>query len=237
MNSAPASLSCDDVREILAVQALEGHLATPDERVEQHCLACEDCRQVRQDYDDVTGLLAFGLPDAPPSPAVRDRLRLRLAVTREKRRPRWLWPTSIAAACGLSLALGVLIGALTWGGGDSAPADGAAVSHRYVLEAAAAAPQDAWGEVLVNKEAGVATLLAYELPALPDDRVYQFWFVQPDGSRLPADVLAPDGEGSARQVVNLPGNWSDIRGMCITREPAPGSDEPRGPYVLVAWWD
>jgi hypothetical protein len=88
----------------------------------------------------------------------------------------------------------------------------------------------------VNREAGVATLLAYDLPALPAGSVYQFWFVQPDGSRLPADVLAPDGAGSARHVINLPGNWSDMRGMCITREPAPGSDEPQGPYVLVAWW-
>src|SRR5690606_38557597 len=114
MTTSRLPLTCDEVRDILAVQALEGHLARPDERVEAHCRDCEDCQAARRDYEDITGLLAFGLPEAPASPAARERLRARIASSRTKRRRRWTWPAAVAAACALSLALGVLIGALAW---------------------------------------------------------------------------------------------------------------------------
>lgn len=238
MTTSRLPLTCDEVRDILAVQALEGHLARPDERVEAHCRECEDCQAARRDYEDITGLLAFGLPEAPASPAARERLRARIASSRTKRRRRWTWPAAVAGACALSLALGVLIGALAWDRGDDDPPPlEPAPTARVVLERAYDDPaDDAWAEVLVNSQSGVATLLAYDLPELPAGSVYQFWFVLPNGERLPADVLTPDERGSAKHVVALPRDWPEIRGMCITREPAPGSQEPQGPYVLVAWW-
>jgi len=237
MTTSRPPLTCDEVRDILAVQALEGHLAERDERVEAHCRECEGCKAARSDYEDITGLLAFGLPDAPASPAARERLRARIAASRAKRPRRLPWAAAVAAACALSLALGVVIGAVFWRGGDDDPRLEPAPSARVVLERASDDSNgNAWAEVLVNSQSRVATLLAYDLPALPPGSVYQFWFVLPGGERVSAGVLTPDEQGRAQQVATLPTDWPEISGMCITREPAPGSQEPQGPYVLVAWW-
>lgn len=237
MTAARPPLTCDDVREVLAVQALEGHLATEDLSVEQHCLDCAACREVRHDYEVVTGLLAFGLADAPASPAVRERLRFRLATTKAPRRRTWAWPAAIAAGFAVMLALGVVLGAVFWGGDDDeALVADPSRSDRFVLHADEAGA-GAWGEVFVDHESGAAMMRAHGLPRLPEGSVYQFWFLREDGTRWDADVFWPTAEGDAVHVTALPPDWSVIRGLCVTVEPAPGSAVAQGPNVLVYWWE
>ena len=72
-----------------------------------------------------------------------------------------------------------------------------------------------------------ATLVAQNLPAPPEGRVYEVW-VMPKGSktrREPTNVLfMPRGDGSAEAAI--PGSVSDMQQVIVTDEPTAGSDAP-----------
>jgi hypothetical protein len=79
-----------------------------------------------------------------------------------------------------------------------------------------------------------ATLVAENLPAPPEGRVYEVW-VTPKGSEdpQPTDVLfLPRGDGSA--VAAVPGSADDIGQVLVTDEPPGGSDVPTGELLMAA---
>ena len=81
-----------------------------------------------------------------------------------------------------------------------------------------------------------ATLVAENLPAPPEGRVYEVW-VQPKGPDdtppEPTNVLfLPRGDGSAEAAI--PGSVSDMQQVLVTDEPPAGSDAPTGEVILKA---
>jgi hypothetical protein len=79
-----------------------------------------------------------------------------------------------------------------------------------------------------------ATLVAENLPAPPEGRVYEVW-VQHKGSTQvqPTSALFPPrGDGSAEAAI--PGDASKIGAVMVTDEPPGGSDTPSGKLLMTA---
>lgn len=236
MNPGTLPPACEAARERLAIEALEGPaLAPPDAATAAHCAGCADCAAVRDEYREVAGLLAFALPDAPPSAAVRERIRTGIQASRPRRV--WRWP-AIAASVAIVLLAGVVAGA--WldrhaGSGDVDLLAGVSGGDRLAL-AAAEAGDGSRGELVIDRDAGTAILAAYDLPRLGADQTYQFWFLRDDGTRVDARTFRPDGSGNALHIVPLPPAFETVRGVWVTVEPGNGSVTPQGPNVLIARW-
>lgn len=236
MSPGPLPSACESARDRLAIEALEGPaVGPPDPQTAAHCATCAACAAVRDEYAEVVGLLAFDLPDAPPSSAVRDRIALRIRPRRPRRT--WRWP-AIAAVLALVLLAGVAAGA--WldrnaGNGRVDLLAGVAHGDRVAL-AAAEAGEGSRGELVIDREGGTAFLAAYDLPPLSPGEIYQFWFLRTDGTRVDARTFRPDTDGNALHVVPLPPAFENVRGVWVTVEPGAGSATPQGPNVLIARW-
>ena len=79
-----------------------------------------------------------------------------------------------------------------------------------------------------------ATLVAENMKAPPEGRVYEVWVVpKGESSPQPTNVLfVPRGNGSAEAAI--PGSASDIARVMVSDEPAGGSDAPTGDVVADA---
>jgi anti-sigma-K factor RskA len=87
---------------------------------------------------------------------------------------------------------------------------------------------------LIGSQDGQATLVADNLPAPPQGKVYEVWVV-PKGqdTAKPTNVLfTPRHDGSAEAAV--PGDVSDIRQVLVSDEPPGGSDTPTGDVLMAA---
>jgi anti-sigma-K factor RskA len=79
-----------------------------------------------------------------------------------------------------------------------------------------------------------ATLVAEDLPAPPEGRVYEVWLM-PEGSQTPepTDVLfTPRSDGSATAAI--PGSVENVAQVLVSDEPPGGSDEPTGEILMAA---
>ena len=197
---------------------------------ELHLETCAACREEIDELRPAAEALPIASPPMQPPAALKDRImaevereaallasagadadRPRPAKQRRGRLSGWrLAPVAV----GLLIA-GVLAGAALTGPD----------SRTYAFDG-----QSARLEV----EGDRATLVADDLPAPPEGRVYEVW-VMPKGSDVPqpTDVLfTPRGDGSA--VAAVPGSVDDIRQVLVTDEPFEGSDEPTGELLMAA---
>ncbi|MGI8925804.1 MAG: anti-sigma factor domain-containing protein [Tepidiformaceae bacterium] len=239
---APA---CDEVAALLAIEALEGPDGGSSRLVAEHCSACAQCAALRDGYGDVAAMLVFGLPETPAAPEVRERLRLRLAVSKRRQLRRRLpgWPRTAALAAGFAFAfaLGAAGATLLGGGdgdGDAADAEGepflasATEAQRWELRAQPAA-NGASGELFIDPASAGAVAYFRDLPALPQGMVYQFWFVRADGSSVNGHLFRPDARSEAVHLVALPEPFVRLGGVWLTMEPEGGSPRPTGPNLFV----
>ena len=75
--------------------------------------------------------------------------------------------------------------------------------------------------------AGWALLTAYDLPPLPKGQVYEAWWVV--GTRhVPAGIFRPTADGAASVWLPSRSDFAGVVAVGITREPAPGTQEPTG---------
>lgn len=139
------------------------------------------------------------------------------------------WPAVLAVAAG---AVGVIVGAAVWIGGDSSPdlADRVAA----VLELPDVEPLGLHGDmdgvrIMHSPSSSAAVLVADGMPDPGDDRDYQLW-LHHDGVPSPADVFRPDGGGHVE--VLLEDFSSDGVVFTVTVEPAGGSEQPTGPALV-----
>ncbi|MCC7363982.1 MAG: anti-sigma factor [Dehalococcoidia bacterium] len=233
--SRPATLSCDEVRDDMAVWALEGGEPWPG--IAEHCESCAHCRVIGDEYAAVVGALPFALAaPAAPSPRVRDAIRARLAPPRPAGRSRWVFPASIAAA----VVIAVVAGSAGYLAGRDGGGDFVAVvperAERVQLQRAEAAGTNSGGVLLVDHQGNSALLNAWGLPQLPEGEVYQFWFMHRDGTRISAFTFRPDSDGRSVRIATLPEDFESIGGVWLTKEQDGGSPTPEGPNVLITRW-
>ena len=106
-------MNCDEARELLDAHSLGALEKSEARQVQKHLAKCPDCGRLHQEAADVSALLALAAPLRRASPALRLRLRQKVAPRPALRgfpAPRLSWATAAAALAVLAL------GGLTWGG-------------------------------------------------------------------------------------------------------------------------
>ena len=205
-----------------------------DERAEfeDHLETCTVCRDEVDELRPAAEALPMASPPLQPPAALKDRIMAevereasllgaagagadRPQRTERRRRGGWLSGWRLAPVAAALLIAGVLAGTVLSGPDSS--------TYRF---------QGASAELEVTDDQAV--LVAEDLPAPPQGRVYEVW-VMPKGSDTPqpTDVLfTPRSDGSATAAI--PGSVDDIRQVLVTDEPRGGSDEPTGELLMSA---
>ncbi|MEU3081100.1 MULTISPECIES: anti-sigma factor domain-containing protein [Streptomyces] len=78
--------------------------------------------------------------------------------------------------------------------------------------------------VVVSASLDEAVLLAADMPAPPEGKVYQLWF--DDGGTMRSAGLMPPSRGDGVEAVRLEGGVGEASGVGITVEPPGGSEQP-----------
>ncbi|MBW8876426.1 MAG: anti-sigma factor [Acidobacteria bacterium] len=99
-----------------------------------------------------------------------------------------------------------------------------------VLAGLGPAPQ-AKGQTYVNPRQGGALFYAFDLPALPQGKTYELWYIAA-GKPVPAGTFAVDPHGAASVRVERVPDVSSIQAWAVTVEPAGGVPQPTGAMVL-----
>lgn len=106
-------MNCEEAQGLLDAHSL-GALDKSEARpLEKHLASCPECRRLHHEAVEASALLALAAPLRRASPAVRLRLRQRLAP---RPAPRWFPAPRLSWATGVAALLVVSVGALTWGG-------------------------------------------------------------------------------------------------------------------------
>lgn len=108
-----------------------------------------------------------------------------------------------------------------------------AMPNTVRMEAGDAAP-GAHGQFYLALDSRQAMLLASELPALPDDKVYQLWLVGKDGVRENGGLFRADEGGYAAMVVQASRPLGEYTRIGVTTEPRGGSPGPTSGRVIGA---
>jgi anti-sigma-K factor RskA len=90
------------------------------------------------------------------------------------------------------------------------------------------------GYIVTDHVARQWHVYVFNLPPLPDDRVYQLWFVADNGKLIPAASAKADDTGTVSQLIDLPSELPTIAGLAISDESTSGSSAPTGTHVFQA---
>jgi anti-sigma-K factor RskA len=106
-------MNCEEAQGLLDAHSLGALDRSEAGRLEKHLAGCQECRRLHQEAVEASALLALAAPLRRASPALRLRLRQRLAP-----RPalRWFPAPRLSWATGAAALVAVSVGALTWGG-------------------------------------------------------------------------------------------------------------------------
>jgi anti-sigma-K factor RskA len=202
---------------------------------EAHLATCAVCREEVDELRPAAEALPMASPPMLPPPELKGRIMAEVEreaallgaagagadrperPRRERRGLGWLSGWRLAPVATALLIAGVLAGSAL---------DRDDGTRSYPFEGRATAQLEVEGDK--------ATLVASNLPAPPEGRVYEVW-VMPKGSDTPepTDVLfTPREDGSA--VAAVPGSVDDVQQVLVTDEPRGGSDEPTGDLLMAA---
>lgn len=92
--------------------------------------------------------------------------------------------------------------------------------------------QESQGRVFVNQRRGIL-LIASNLPAAPDGKVYEAWTVAKEGKPIPAGLFQSNATGATVHVHPGPAA-AGVNTITVTLEPAQGSGQPTGTPLLTA---
>jgi anti-sigma-K factor RskA len=198
---------------------------------ESHLTTCTTCQAEVDELRPAAEALPMASPPMLPPTALKDRIMAEVEreaallaqagpeadkPARERRRFRFsLGGWRLAPVAAALLIVGAIAGFALRGG------DG--------TQTFSAGPN---AKVQVQGEK--ATLVATNMPAPPEGRVYEVWVVpKGESAPKPTNVLfVPRGNGSAEAAI--PGSASDIQQVMVSDEPAGGSDTPTGDVVANA---
>jgi anti-sigma-K factor RskA len=209
----------------------------PGERAEfeSHLATCGACRQEVDELRPAAEALPMASPPMLPPPALKDRIMAevereaellgatgagadRPERTERRRRGAWFSGWRLAPIAAVLIIAGVLAGVALSG------------PDQRTVTASVEAP-GATAHVKVDGEQ--AMLVAENMPAPPEGRVYEVWLM-PEGSETPeaTNVLfMPRGDGSVEAAIP---SIDGVEKVLVTDEPHGGGDEPTGHVMISA---
>jgi anti-sigma-K factor RskA len=205
------------------------------EEFEAHLSTCEICREEVDELRPAAEALPMASPLMVPPPELKDRIMAevereaellgaagagadRPERTERRRRGSWLSGWRLAPVAAALLIAGVLVGTSLSG------------TEQRTISATVEAPR-ASAELQVDGD--TATLVAENLPAPPEGRVYEVWLMPEDSDTPePTDVLfTPRADGSAEAAIP---SVDGVRQVLVTDEPRGGRDTPSGDVMIAA---
>jgi hypothetical protein len=245
---AEGALALQRTREALGLLALTAPPETPPPALRERLLA--DVRaEVRGEAAPAAPLASGAEPPSPVTP-----LR-----PRESPVASWVGPSLVAAAVAATILLGIWNLSLRSELADrSAALDTArqelaavetlrgelaalredlgtigAPAGSIITMAGTEIRPDARARIYVDPETGRALVLAFELPVLAAESIYQLWAIR-DGQPVSLGTFAARDDGPARLALDSldPVAGADL--LAVTIEPAPGQPSPTGEMVLVS---
>lgn len=212
---------------------------------EAHLEGCPACRHEVEELSVAAAALPVAATPVAPPPALKERVMtevrreaelLAAAGPSADRPPRaGRAPRRRFALAGWRLApvaAALLIAGVLAGVGLGRALDGDGTRTVTATVDREQAPQ---ASARLEIEDGRAQLVAEDLPAPPEGRVYQVWIMR-QGASSPEPTPAlflPRRDGTA--VATVPGSVSDARSVLVTDEPAGGSPAPtRRPVLAVS---
>jgi anti-sigma-K factor RskA len=95
-------------------------------------------------------------------------------------------------------------------------------------------PQGVSGQahMLVNAGERRALLHVFGVPPLPEEKVYELWWITEKSGPVEAGLFRPDEAGLSQIRAVLPADLGNIQAAAVTVEPAGGVPKPTGPIVL-----
>jgi anti-sigma-K factor RskA len=210
-------------------------------QVSDHLKRCQDCQVELRAFQAVVDQLPLAIPQAEPSPKVKQMLlkRVEQDLTPEKQPSAWDRLRhvfkSVSPAWGLAslaiVAVLLISNLALWRQFNQLRSNPAATALRVVnLEGTQFSP-GASGMIVMSRNGEYGTLVVDHLPTLSAQQQYQLWLIQ-DGKRTSGGVFSVSPEGYASLVVTSPRPLDDYSAFGITIEPAGGSPGPTGEKVL-----
>jgi len=224
--------SHDHIEELIAIRSIggldPGELAELEAEMREHGPDCSECRRLETEYEEVAGRLAFALEPVAVGEGFREQtfelaFEARAMPVRDARTSRrFLRPLIGIAAAFALFAGGWLIG-------------GAAGDPEVPANATVVALQGEPGSGIFTAayqpgERGLY-LLGSNLPALPEDQVYELWLFTGD---TPASAVCgtPSEDGSLVEFVDT--SLEGVGLMAITVESSACPDAPTTDPIFVA---
>ncbi len=252
--SHPAQESLKDLAAAYALGALSSEEARG---FEAFLTGSPEAQREVAEYRDVVALLALGSPDAAPSPDLRERMLTRIGgpATRHgpaARRSSTPWG---ALAAGLVAVLGLGFGFLQLREVRDLRARLGRTMERLAETSASLAAREATLNAIFEPGVQMFQLTAsgdpdpgiqlfwdrqrhraivhgFKLPAVPDGRAYQLWFIK-DGAPVPSVTFKPEATGHVRvEQIPVPAE-GEVSAAAVTVEPESGSTQPTSPILLV----
>ena len=206
------------------------------EEFEAHLSTCAICREEVDELQPAAEALPMASPLIAPPPGLKDRIMAEVEreaellgaagagadrperTRRERRGLGWLSGWRLAPVAAALVIAGVLVGsALSGPEQRTISAD---------VEAAGASAE-------LQVEGDQAKLVAENLPAPPEGKVYEVWLMPEDSDTPePTNVLfTPRGDGSAEAAIP---SVDGVRQVLVTDEPHGGLDAPTGDVLISA---
>jgi len=242
-------MSCDELRDLYELYAM-GVLEEPERseiraHLDRHCDTCVPGVHAARGLVSLIG--ATAPPAAPPA-----RLRRRvMALTGEPER-RWSWAplwagvaaAAIVAAVLINLRAGRTAAELAQAQRESATQTNELVRLNEALailngpevreiDFGAGKPQPPKGRVFLSPKRGVL-LLASNLPAAPDGKIYEMWLIPKGGKPAPAGLFQSASDGTALHLLSGPLDIAQTGAVAVTLEPAGGVPQPTSTPIIVA---
>jgi Anti-sigma-K factor rskA len=226
----------DLIEELVAVRALGGLEPADAERLRaemaSHGPDCEQCRALEADYADVAGGLAFALEPVAVRPGFAQETFDRalggggpapvdLGAERERRRD------VLRPLLGIAAAFVLFVGG--WVVGVSVTEDEPALTEATTVSFEG----EGGGAISAAYRPGEPGmfLLGDDLPALPENRVYELWVFE---GETPVSALCarPSEDGSLFEFVDT--SLEGVGLMAVTVEPASCPDAPTTDPIFTA---
>ncbi|RME87450.1 MAG: hypothetical protein D6770_09345 [Anaerolineae bacterium] len=246
---------CTPYRENLAAYAL-GALDMEDvQALETHLQRCAGCRAELADYRAIGEGLLAALPRRDPPAGLKRRLAARLRGSGARRSGFSMWWSRVVGrvawgqvATAVAFVLLVAANLLSLVQMRELQHQQAVLVERVESEQVAIAMlaypgiqsvpvrpdiEGVAGQMLVDPDGRIATLILWNMPRPRQGEVYQAWLIDEQGGRVSGGLFTPQEEGTFTVVVvAAPDPLEKFTGLGVTVEPQGGSPAPTGPRLL-----